>query len=118
MQGSYEIMRLKWDLDIGCYYNLWLSPYMQDAYLDVSFLTRQLRQQRFILQALRNFAGLFQTMSGALAAHGAYFVATSVGSPRVWSNSILSIKWGSRVRGDKCSTRLARPSIRCTEARA
>ncbi len=73
VQGSYEIMRLKWDLDIGCYYNLWLSPYMQDAYIDADFLRRQLRQQRFILQALRNFAGLFRTMAQTLDKRGAYF---------------------------------------------
>jgi len=73
VQGSYEIMRLKWDLDIGCYYNLWLSPYMQDSYLDASYLQRQLRQQRFILQALRNFSGLFRTMGHSLEERGAYF---------------------------------------------
>jgi flavin-dependent dehydrogenase len=57
--GSYELYRLKWELDIACYYNLWVTPYMLDQHLDADFLRTQLREQRFILQALRNFADLF-----------------------------------------------------------
>jgi flavin-dependent dehydrogenase len=72
MIGSYELMRLKWDFDIGSYHNLWVSPYMTDQLTDVAFLSRQLRQQRFVLSVLENFRGLFQRLEGELTAHGAY----------------------------------------------
>lgn len=77
VQGSYEIMRLKWDLDLGCYYNLWLAPYLLDAYLDADFLRQQLRQQRFVLQALRNFATLLRQLDHELRARGEYFRANA-----------------------------------------
>ncbi len=73
--GSYEAMRLKWDFDVGCYYNLWVSPYMQNEYLDATFLRRQLRQQRYVLQALSNFAELLREVEGRLRARGDYFRA-------------------------------------------
>ena len=70
--GSYELMRLKWDFDIGSYHNLWVSPYMTDQLTDVAFLSRQLRQQRFVLGVLDNFRGLFQRIEAELSAQGAY----------------------------------------------
>jgi flavin-dependent dehydrogenase len=73
--GSFELMRMKWDLDIGCYYNLWVSPYMTDQHLDTSFLRRQLRMQPFVLQALRNFADLFRRVERSLRDDGNYFRA-------------------------------------------
>jgi len=72
MIGSYELMRLKWDFDIGSYHNLWVSPYMTDQLTDVAFLSRQLRQQRFVLGVLDNFRGLFQRLEAELVAQGAY----------------------------------------------
>jgi flavin-dependent dehydrogenase len=72
MIGSYELMRLKWDFDIGSYHNLWVSPYMTDQLTDVAFLSRQLRQQRFVLGVLDNFRGLFQRIEAELDAQGAY----------------------------------------------
>jgi len=73
--GSFELMRMKWDLDIGCYYNLWVSPYMLDQHLDTRFLRRQLRMQPFVLQALRNFADLFRRVERSLRERDAYFRA-------------------------------------------
>jgi flavin-dependent dehydrogenase len=70
--GSFELMRLKWDFDIGSYHNLWVSPYMTDQLTDVAFLSRQLRQQRFVLGVLENFRGLFQRTEQALREQGAY----------------------------------------------
>jgi hypothetical protein len=70
--GSYDLMRLKWDFDIGSYHNLWVAPYMTDQLTDAAFLTRQLRQQRFVLGALENFRALFQRVEAALVAQGAY----------------------------------------------
>ncbi len=71
--GSSELMRLKWDLDIGCYYNLWVSPYMLDQHLDERFLRRQLRMRPYVLQALRNFANLFRRVEHSLLSNGTYF---------------------------------------------
>lgn len=72
MHASYELMRLKWDFDIGCYYNLWVSPYFRDEYLDLHFLRRQLRQQEYVLQALRNFAELFLKLGASLHERGLF----------------------------------------------
>jgi flavin-dependent dehydrogenase len=72
MLGSYELMRLKWDFDIGSYHNLWVSPYMTDQLTEPAFLSRQLRQQRFVLGVLDNFRGLFQSVEKELLAQGAY----------------------------------------------
>jgi flavin-dependent dehydrogenase len=72
MIGSYELMRLKWDFDIGSYHNLWVAPYMTDQLTDAAFLSRQLRQQRFVLGVLDNFRGLFQSLQAELDAAGAY----------------------------------------------
>ena len=32
--ASYETMRLKWNFDISCYYNLWVDFFMRDHHLD------------------------------------------------------------------------------------
>ena len=50
--GSYELGKLKWDFDIGCYYNLWFSAYLHDQHLDARQLKRQLGQRPFVLAAL------------------------------------------------------------------
>ncbi len=68
--GSYELYRLKWELDIACYYNLWVTPYMLDQHLDEAFLRTQLREKHVILQALRNFADLFRKLEQRLRERG------------------------------------------------
>jgi flavin-dependent dehydrogenase len=68
--GSYEVYMLKWELDIACYYNLWVAPYMRDEHLDEAFLRTQLREKHFILQALRNFADLFRKVEDRLRERG------------------------------------------------
>jgi flavin-dependent dehydrogenase len=68
--GSYELYRLKWELDIACYYNLWVAPYMLDQHLDETFLRTQLREKQVILQALRNFADLFRKLERRLRERG------------------------------------------------
>lgn len=70
--GSFELMKLKWDFDIGCYYNLWVSPYMQDLHLDERELRRQLRMEGPVLRALANFGDLFRKVEARLHASGAY----------------------------------------------
>jgi len=54
--GSYELGKLKWDFDVGCYYNLWISQYMCDQHLDARALKRQVRQREYVLTALANFS--------------------------------------------------------------
>ncbi len=71
--GSYELGRLKWDFDIGCYYNLWVSPYLRDEHLDPRWLRRQLRMAPLILRALGNFNALFREVSNALHARGEFW---------------------------------------------
>jgi flavin-dependent dehydrogenase len=64
--GSYEIMRMKWDLDVGSYYNMWVAAYMQEMHLDPTFLEQQLSWQPFLLQGLTNFARLFRSVEAHL----------------------------------------------------
>lgn len=71
--GSQELMRLKWDFDIACYYNLWAAPYMNDQHLDLRFLKGELRRKDFVLQALATFAGFFKQIERALHERGAYY---------------------------------------------
>jgi flavin-dependent dehydrogenase len=68
--GSYELYRLKWELDIASYYNLWVAPYMLDQHLDEAFLRTQLREKHVVLQALRNFADLFQKVETHMRERG------------------------------------------------
>lgn len=70
--GSYELMRMKWDLDVGSYYNLWVAAYMQDSYLDPSYLEGQLRWQPFLLNSLSNFSALFRSVEAHLRRSGGY----------------------------------------------
>jgi flavin-dependent dehydrogenase len=77
--GSQELMRLKWDFDLALYYNLWVSAYMQDQHLDAGWLRRELRQERFVLQAMRNFGELFETARRRLLEEGRYWRANRGG---------------------------------------
>ncbi len=70
--GSFELCKLKWDLDIGCYYNLWLSAYMNDQHLDGRKLKRQLGQRFHVLSALANFTRLFEKVDATLVERGDY----------------------------------------------
>jgi flavin-dependent dehydrogenase len=70
--GSFELCKLKWDFDIGCYYNLWLSAYMNDEHLDARKLKRQLGERFHVLSGLSNFTRLFEKVDAALIARGDY----------------------------------------------
>ena len=70
--GSFETMRLKWNFDISCYYNLWLDFFLRDHHLDARKLREQLRRKEYVLQALRNFSGLFQKLVGELERTGQF----------------------------------------------
>ena len=71
--GSFELGKLKWDFDIGSYYNLWVSPYVRDEHLDPRWLRRQLRMAPLILRALGNFNALFRRVSESLQARGEFY---------------------------------------------
>ena len=73
--GSYELCKLKWDFDVACYYNLWVSSYFQDKHLDARFLKRQLIQREYVLTALSNFASFFRRIDDHLTSNGRYYRA-------------------------------------------
>lgn len=70
--GSYEVMRLKWNYDISCYYNLWLDPYVRGQHIDPRYLRSQLRRRDYILNALENFSRLFQHLVTELERRGEF----------------------------------------------
>jgi flavin-dependent dehydrogenase len=70
--GSYEICKLKWDLDVGSYYTRWLAPYMLDRHLDLHYLRNELAHREIVLGALSNFAALFRQLERHLGERGEY----------------------------------------------
>jgi flavin-dependent dehydrogenase len=70
--GSFETMRLKWNFDISCYYNLWLDFFLRDSHLDLRKLREQLRRKDYVLAALENFRLLFGKLVRELEESGQY----------------------------------------------
>lgn len=70
--GSYELACAKWDFDIGCYYNLWVSSYMRDQHLDPNYLREQLRLEPMVLGILDAFTDLFRKVEAHLREEGHY----------------------------------------------
>lgn len=70
--GSFETMRLKWNFDISCYYNLWLDFYLRDHHLDLRKVREQLRRKEYVLGALESFRQLMVRMVRELEATGQY----------------------------------------------
>lgn len=64
--GSFELTRLKWELDIASYFNLWVTAYMSDQHLDTRWLKSQLRMKPLVLQALSTFGDLFIDLAKVL----------------------------------------------------
>ena len=71
--GSFPLLQLKWELDILCYYDLWVHSYMQDHHLDLDRVRSDLREKTFVLEALANFGKLFALTSRHLREQGTYF---------------------------------------------
>lgn len=71
--GSYELLKLKWDFDIACYYNLWAAPFFTDQHLDLRWLKGELRRKEFVLQGLENFARFFKHIERVLHERGGYY---------------------------------------------
>ena len=91
--GSFDLLKLKWQLDFALYYHIWLSQYMQDLHLDDEFLRRQLKEQKLTLNALSNFSDLFQKVERQLRARGSYYQA-SCGK---FANAMEGIDWEKEV---------------------
>jgi len=70
--GSYELCKLKWDFDVGSYYNLWVDAYMRDRHLDPAWLESQLALRPSVLRTLENFRRLFAKVEAELRASDAY----------------------------------------------
>lgn len=70
--GSYDACKLKWDADVGAYYNLWVDAYMRDLHLDERWLRAQVAQGPSILRALDHFADLFRKVDVQLRNRGEY----------------------------------------------
>ena len=81
--GSYELACLKWDFDIGLYYNLWASSYLRDQHLDAEYLRAQLRLKPFVLQAIEKFAALFGVSRPSCANAATTSARTPAGSTTV-----------------------------------
>jgi flavin-dependent dehydrogenase len=71
--GSYEACKLKWDLDVGSYYALWVDAYLHDRHLDPAWLRSQLAQRPHVLRALANFRRLHEKVERVLRERGDYY---------------------------------------------
>ena len=71
--GSYDLMRVKLNFDLGCYYNLWLDPVANGWHLDEAYLLRQLTRGPETMKALQYFGDLFRRANGHLRESGRYF---------------------------------------------
>lgn len=71
--GCFPLMRVKWEFDIQCYYDLWVHAYMQDHHLDHERLRADLRERTFVLNALERFGQLFAHTAKHLQANDTYY---------------------------------------------
>lgn len=70
--GCFPVMRIKWEFDIQCYYDLWLHAYMQDHHLEPERLRIDLRERTFVLSALERFGQMFAATARHLQETGTY----------------------------------------------
>ena len=71
--GSFELFKEKCYFDCASYYNLWVDAYMQDHHLDLRWVRTQLRRKDYVLQAMRNFNRLFQSVADDFRKDGRYW---------------------------------------------
>jgi flavin-dependent dehydrogenase len=95
--GSFEVACAKWDLDIGLYYNLWVTAYLRDQHLDAEFLRAQLRLEPFVLRVMRNFALLFRRVAERLDGDGHYHRANT----GRFYHGLSNIDFAERVGGER-----------------
>jgi hypothetical protein len=70
--GSYELMKVKFNFDLGCYFNLLFGPFACDWHLDLKYLKSELRRRRETGIIMGNFADLFRQVERHLWRNGAY----------------------------------------------
>ena len=71
--ASYELLKLKFQLDLPLYYHLWLSEFMQDLHLNEQFLADQVQEQQQVLNSLSIFSQLFQKVERHLQKNQALY---------------------------------------------
>jgi flavin-dependent dehydrogenase len=71
--GSYDILRVKFNFDLGCYLNVLFDVFALDQHLDLRYLRAELRRQNDQLVTLRNFSALFQECVRTMKANGTYY---------------------------------------------
>ena len=70
--GSYELGKLKWNFDIGSYYNIWVDAYMRDQHLDRAWLESQIAQRPLVLRSLHHVRGALEKVAAHIDATDAY----------------------------------------------
>jgi flavin-dependent dehydrogenase len=68
--GSFDLWSLKWDFDLGSYYDLSVEPFMLDLHLETDWLETQLRQSKLVLGLLGRYSALFKRVEIHLAETG------------------------------------------------
>ena len=91
--GSYELLKLKWQLDFPSYYHIWLSEFMQDLHLNEEFLIEKVREQQPVLNALSNFSHLFKRVEQHLH-HTKTFYRGNLGN---FTNAVEGVEWLEEV---------------------
>jgi hypothetical protein len=91
--GSYELLKLKWQLDFPSYYHIWLSEFMQDLHLHEEFLADKIQEQQPVLNALSHFSQLFLKVEQHLHDTKAYYR----GNLGNFTNALEGIDWVEEV---------------------
>ncbi len=91
--GSYELLKLKWQLDFPSYYHIWLSEFMQDLHLNEEFLIEKVREQQPVLNALSNFSQLFKRVEQ----HLHYTKSFYRGNLGNFTNAVEGVEWLEEV---------------------
>ena len=91
--GSYELLKLKWQLDFPSYYHIWLSEFMQDLHLNEEFLIEKIHEQQPVLNALSNFSQLFQKVERHLHDTKAFYR----GNLGKFTNAVEGVEWVKEV---------------------
>ena len=97
--GSYELLKLKWQLDFPSYYHIWLSEFMQDLHLNEEFLAEKVQEQqplcsmpsRISLNSSKRLNDIFMTPRP-------FIEGTLDNSPTPWKASNGWKKWGNLKR--------------------
>jgi hypothetical protein len=71
--GSFDVFAAKWDLDLACYLNLWVEPYVLDLHLDDRALRRELDFGEATLGILRTLRRAILAAEAALSSEGRLF---------------------------------------------